>query len=170
MIQGQLAMLKRKLVVVFGIPGIWIFRFEIQRRLTDEIQTLNERVQEYSDVHALDQRSNTEKDLMVRTLQEEISRVKAEQKHKSWVDWKHNYSRERERERERDYFDKVYLILSDNVCLCCACVCLPVCLSACLSVCLCLCLCLLVVCAACVCARAHYQLRGQVDNEKISYI
>jgi len=74
---------KRRFVVVFGIPGIWIFRFEIQRRLTDEIQTLNERVQEYSDVHALDQRSNTEKDLMVRALQEEISRVKAEQRHKS---------------------------------------------------------------------------------------
>ena len=47
-----------------------------QRRLAEEIETLKERLQKYSEVHALDTRSNNEKDNMVRSLQDEIARLR----------------------------------------------------------------------------------------------
>ena len=47
-----------------------------QKRLAEEIETLKERLQKYSEVHVLDARSNNEKDSMVRSLQDEIARLR----------------------------------------------------------------------------------------------
>ena len=46
-----------------------------QRRLVEEIETLKERLQKYAEMHALDARSNTEKDALVRRL---IMRIQIE--------------------------------------------------------------------------------------------
>ena len=43
------------------------------RRLAEEIETLKERLQKYSEVHALDARSNKEKDMLVKVHMYNIS-------------------------------------------------------------------------------------------------
>ena len=61
-----------------------------QRRLVEEIETLKEQLQKYSEVHALDARSNNEKDSMVRSLQDEIARLRNQMTPRSEEIWERN--------------------------------------------------------------------------------